>query len=114
MSTKPCLGIKKKCFVVPTGYDANYWSCKSDTKIDQVLTVGIVDSEKQAIRKGRFKAVRRNVTKKPDSPIELYDLDADLGETTDIAAKHPDVVRQMARLFKKARIDSETFPLFGK
>lgn len=45
-------GIKKKCFVVPTGYNADYWKCSSDKKINQVLTVGIVDSEKQAIRKG--------------------------------------------------------------
>jgi glycosyltransferase involved in cell wall biosynthesis len=58
-------GIKQKCFVVPTGYNADYWSCKSDTKIDQVLTVGIVDSEKQAIRKG-FDLIEKLADELPD------------------------------------------------
>jgi len=67
---------------------------------------------KQAIRKGNFKAVRRNVTKNPDAPIELYDLAHDLGETTDIASEHPDTVREMKELLKQARVQSTTFLLF--
>ena len=69
---------------------------------------------KQAIRKGSLKAIRQNITKNPDAPIELYDLSQDLGETRDIASQHPDIVRDMAALFKTARVDSETFPLFKK
>lgn len=69
---------------------------------------------KQAIRKGAIKAIRQNISRNPDAPIELYDLSKDLGETTDIAAQHPDIVRQMATLFEKARVDSETFVLFKK
>jgi len=45
-------GISKKCIVIPTGYDANYWNCASQKKSNQVLTVGIVDSENRATLKG--------------------------------------------------------------
>ena len=45
-------GISKKCFVIPTGYDAEFWNCNTTKKKEQVLTVGIVDSEKRAILKG--------------------------------------------------------------
>lgn len=45
-------GVGKKCYVVPTGYDTDYWKCSNKNKTNQVLTVGIVDSEKRAILKG--------------------------------------------------------------
>ena len=46
----------------------------------------------QAVRLGRWKAVRMGGHDDADAPIELYDLEADRGETTDVAAAHPDVV----------------------
>jgi glycosyltransferase involved in cell wall biosynthesis len=45
-------GIAKKCHVVPTGYNADYWNCTSGEKEFQVLTVGIIDSKNRAILKG--------------------------------------------------------------
>lgn len=45
-------GISKKCYVVPTGYNAEYWHCNSIKKNNQVLSVGIVDSENRAVLKG--------------------------------------------------------------
>ncbi len=45
-------GISHKCFVVPTGYNAEKWKCNSEKKMNQVLTVGIVDSTNRAILKG--------------------------------------------------------------
>jgi arylsulfatase A-like enzyme len=53
----------------------------------------------QAIRFKNWKAIRLERGK----PFELYNLDADLGEQNDIAAKHPDVVAQIEKLFKNAR-----------
>lgn len=67
---------------------------------------------KQAIRKGNHKAVKLNVSRNPNSPIELYDLANDLGEKNDIAAEHPEIVQEMKALFKQARTESKTFPLF--
>jgi len=45
-------GIKEKCEVVPTGYNAEYWKCSSVEKINQVLTIGTVESEQRAVLKG--------------------------------------------------------------
>jgi arylsulfatase A len=67
---------------------------------------------KQAIRMGKWKAVRLNVLEDQAADIELYDLDQDLEETRNIAAEHPEIIRIMETLFKSARTESEMFPLF--
>jgi arylsulfatase A len=60
----------------------------------------------QAARRGRWKAVRL----KPEAPLELYDLDADVGEATNVADKHPDVVRQLEAYLGTVRTPSERWP----
>jgi len=60
----------------------------------------------QAIRMGRWKAVRNDL----DKPIELYDLEADTAESRDLSAEHPALVRKMDRLMKEARTESEMWP----
>ena len=64
---------------------------------------------KQAVRKGKWKAVRLNVRKKPNGPIELYDLSKDIGETKNLASKHPDVVKEMDRIMSDSHVPSPTF-----
>jgi len=61
----------------------------------------------QAIRMGKWKAVRL----KPDRKIELYDLDIDIAESKDLTDEHPEIVAEMAELFKTGRTESEVFPL---
>ena len=61
----------------------------------------------QAARMGDWKAVRTGIGK----PLELYDLKADLGETEDLAAKNPEVVKRMEEFLKKARVDSARWPI---
>lgn len=68
---------------------------------------------RQAVRKENWKAVRYNVFKSPDAPLELYDLSTDIGEETDVAKKHPEVVQEMEKIFKEARTPSEIFT-FGQ
>ncbi len=60
----------------------------------------------QAVRLGRWKAVRKGF----DKPVELYDLQTDLGETRDRAARHPRVVRRVEVIMKSARTESEFWP----
>jgi arylsulfatase A len=60
----------------------------------------------QAVRMGRWKAVRL----KADAPIELYDLDRDPGETTNIAAAQPDIVARIVKYLETARTPSERWP----
>jgi arylsulfatase A-like enzyme len=68
---------------------------------------------KQAVRMGDWKAVRLNVNKNPDSPLELYDLRKDIGEKHNIAARHPDVIRKIEDYMRTARTDVAKWP-FGR
>jgi arylsulfatase len=58
-----------------------------------------------AVRLGKWKGIRRNLRKKPDAPIELYDLDADLGEKNNVAAEHPEVVARIDKIMHEARVE---------
>ena len=62
-----------------------------------------------AVRKGDWKAVRYNVSKDPNAPIELYNLKNDLGEEKDVANIHPEIVEEMADIMQKARVPSRVF-----
>ncbi len=64
---------------------------------------------RQAVRKGKWKAVKYNVLKQPNAPIELYDLSQDVGEKNNIASKHPEIVKDMERILKEARTPSKIF-----
>ncbi len=61
----------------------------------------------QAVRLGRWKGVRLG----QGLGIELYDLASDPAETSDVAARHPDVVARMARIMEDARTESALFSL---
>jgi len=49
----------------------------------------------EAVRKGDYKLMFPVDVRDPPVPEALYDLAADPGETTDVAARHPDVVRDL-------------------
>jgi len=55
----------------------------------------------QAVRMGDWKGVRL----KPNSPLELYDLKNDHGETMNIATKHPEIVFKLEAYMKTARTE---------
>lgn len=57
----------------------------------------------QAVRMGRWKAVRQQIVKRPDAPIELYDLERDERETTDVAKANPEIVQRMRELMRTSR-----------
>lgn len=70
--------------------------------------------KKQAVRKGKWKAVRTNIAKNPEAPLELYDLSADLGEENNIADEHPEVVREMAQIMQKEHREDRDWPFFAQ
>ena len=55
----------------------------------------------RAIRMGKWKGVMPNLYK--GDKLQLFDLDADEGETTDIAAKHPKIVAELRGKIAEAR-----------
>ena len=59
-----------------------------------------------AVRMGKWKAVCRNMRKDNNFTFELYDLDKDIGETTDIASKHPDIIEKIKRIVEEQHTES--------
>lgn len=63
-------------------------------------------STAQAVRMGRWKAIR----KASRNPMELYNLDSDPGETLDLASQNPDVMEKIESFLRRARADSPDWP----
>lgn len=64
----------------------------------------------QAVRMGDWKGVRRNLHK-GNTRIELYNLATDVGETTDLADKHPDIVKRIEKIMTEQHQPSADFPI---
>ena len=60
---------------------------------------------------GRWKAVRQKVRTKKPGPWELYDLDEDPAENTDLASEHPKVLKRLEKAFFADRTVSARYPL---
>ena len=60
---------------------------------------------RQAVRWGKWKAVRGDL----DQQLELYDLISDIGETTDVAAEHPDVIASILAYLDTARVETRDY-----
>ena len=57
----------------------------------------------EAIRKGRFKLVFENPTRNPPVARALYDLEQDIGETTNVEADFPAELAQLEAIASEAR-----------
>jgi arylsulfatase A-like enzyme len=64
---------------------------------------------KMAGRIDNWKGVRLNVLDNPNGPIELYDLNTDIGEKNNLAAQYPHLIKQFDVLFKKEHVPSPDF-----
>lgn len=63
----------------------------------------------QAVRLGPWKGVRKGI----DGPIELYNLEEDISERRNLAADRPAIVREIERLMRESRTESEFWPVKG-
>ena len=56
---------------------------------------------KQAVLKDNWKAVRLNWKKQPDGPIQLFDLNKDFAEATDVSKNYPKVAQTMREIMQR-------------
>jgi arylsulfatase A len=56
-----------------------------------------------AVRWGKWKGVKQDLRKTSDSPLELYDLDADIGEQQNVVADHADVAERIESIMLEQR-----------
>ena len=64
---------------------------------------------RKALRKGDWKLVSYNVKKPEKTTVELYNLIDDIGEENNVAANHPELVKELMDLLNSARTESEVF-----
>jgi arylsulfatase A-like enzyme len=60
------------------------------------------NEELQAVREGQWKL---HLALPKRSNVELYDLEADMGESKNVAAGHPDIVKRLSALANQVRAD---------
>ncbi len=65
----------------------------------------------QCVRMGKWKGYRKDVRNNSDPDLELYDLENDIGESTNLASQHPDIVAQIKQVMTEAHTPSMQFPL---
>lgn len=72
----------------------------------------------QCVRLGDWKGVRQDLQAwkgeaRTEPPMELYNLATDIGEKTNVAAQHPDIVARIVALMREQHVPSKDFPLPG-
>jgi arylsulfatase A-like enzyme len=77
-------------------HDYLYWE-HYERGVSQAVLIG-----------GRWKVIQQRI---PAASIQLFDLQNDLGEQNDVAAKHPEIVARAQQLFASARVDNEHWQL---
>ncbi len=65
-----------------------------------------------ALRKGNWKLVRQGVRNAPEAGFQLYDLSNDLGETVDLSAKKPEILRELTASWNEKN-SQMVAPLWG-
>ena len=77
-------------------HDYLYWEFHERGFTQAVL----IDGQWKGIRIGRL-----------DAPIELYDVQRDVGEKNNVAEENPEVVARVKKLFNEAREENEFWPI---
>lgn len=56
-----------------------------------------------AVRMGKWKGIKRGLSRNPDAPLQLYNLEEDGGEKQDLVRKHPDIAKHIESLMLSER-----------
>jgi len=63
-----------------------------------------------ALRMGKWKGIKRDLKKNPEAPLELYNLDSDIGEQHDVVDQHPEIAKKIETILLQDR----TRPVFKR
>ena len=66
---------------------------------------------RRALRQGKWKLVQYDLGAKNPGKPQLFDLSQDIGEQKDLAAKHPERVKDMIKWMNQHREPAERFPM---
>jgi arylsulfatase A len=69
---------------------------------------------RQAIRKGKWKAIRLGVNTPDKSTVELYNIEDDIAEEHDLGNVYPDTLRILGTLMDNARSTNAVFKFKGE
>ena len=60
---------------------------------------------KIAVLKGDWKGIRLNSQKDPDGPLEIYHLDKDIGEVTNLASQQKKLTEEFKTVMKREHVE---------
>ncbi len=63
-----------------------------------------------AVRMGDWKGIKYKVDKRPDAPMELYNLRCDISESVNVAKQNPEVVAQIEEIILREHTPNKNFP----
>ena len=70
---------------------------------------------KRAVRIGKWKAVQNQVNRKgKDAPIEIYDLESDRAETSDLAAQNSELIARIQKIFERSHTPAPLWKFKGE
>lgn len=72
----------------------------------------LAEIRSQAVRRGPWKLVRRDI-EQPTDRYELYNIETDPGETSDVSAAMPAIVEELKQLMEVSHVANPNFPLFA-
>lgn len=56
-----------------------------------------------AVRMGKWKGTKKDLRKNPNAPLELYNLETDIGETENLAQQHPEICKEIENILLQER-----------
>lgn len=69
---------------------------------------------RQAVRLGNWKGVKLNVSTSASSALELYDIEKDPAEKSNVATQHPEVVKKIETIISREHVSDPNWPLLVK
>lgn len=85
---------------------------KKGQKEHEFLYFEFAERNGQASRVGPWKLIRQGINT-PFDHYELYNLDEDPAETTDVIGKHPDIAERLKEIMVREHVPNHVFPLFN-